>query len=57
MFDEEWVNAVSKNSSSRNSGDMTVTRKIITVAEANYAKALRDEIARQMWTQYSQYKR
>ena len=56
LFDEEWVDTVSKNSSSGNSGDKTVTRKIITVVEANHAKALRNKIARQMWTQYSRYK-
>ena len=34
-----------------------VTQKTVTTAEIKQAKALRDRIAEQMWTQYSQFKR
>jgi len=60
LFDEEWAKAgatASFNLYGMSSAGECITRKTVTTAEIKQAKALRDRIAEQMWTQYSQFKR
>ena len=58
LFDEEWAKtAASVGLYGTYSGGECITRKTVTATEIKQAKALRDRIAEQMWTQYSQFKR
>lgn len=52
IFDEEWDIGIANEISFDILSNDHVSRRIITIAQANEAKVKRDEIAVRMWTNY-----
>src|SRR6266516_2948219 len=53
IFDEEWdENYDDRNEDNDNMDDPRVSSKAITTAQVNQAKAIRENIATKMWSQY-----